>query len=121
MMVDEALHEIEEPEADQQAAAAGASSTTGGASGATLRQSDDQAEHDEDVGRRMEEPVQKRVDLEVLDARRRIPRSSPCDATAAPGEDDAVEEAAEAEPEEDAGRDRELALARIGLGHGSAA
>ena len=120
LVVDHSLHHIEEAEADQQRAnqkpgrpikmpPVGGTPEHG------------QADHHEDLGADVEEAVEKRVKLEVFDT---VCREAGTGHHVMPlqdlMQDDAVEEAAEAKAEEDAGGDREppLGISRVMFNHG---
>ena len=108
VMVDHALNHIENAEADQHRPG---EEFPGPPEMRPMRGTPerDQSEHDEDVGRGVEEPVEEGVDLQVLDAVRWIAGARdhvmPLEHLV---QHDAVEEPPEAQAEEDAGRDGEL-------------
>lgn len=103
-MIDQTLNEVEEAEPHQKASQ---KQPAGPPKVPAMGRSpqDDQSDHDEHVGHGMEEAVQKRVELEVLDRISGIPGTR---GDVMPLQDlmkhDPVEEAAQAQPEEDTGR-----------------
>jgi hypothetical protein len=115
LVVDHSLHAIEQPEPDQQRAD---QLPVRPRQVLAVRRAPEheQARDHEQVGRGVEEPVPERVELQVVERGDRVPTAQHVVPLQHLMQHDPVEEPAEPEPEQDAGRDRESALLRIG-GH----
>jgi hypothetical protein len=114
LMVDDPLDRVEEAEADEEGAGQhpvrpGEVLPVRGAP------EDEEPGDDEEVGRRVEEAVPEGVELEALEVGDRVPAAQHVVPLQHLVQHDAVEEAAEAEAEEDACRDREAAPRGIGF------